>query len=107
MRYSAVAINFTVKPDPNGHVHTFNYMDYVKYKDFWTGDHAEFKGELEGGIKVYFTMGVGINQNLYVIPETHPLFNYSFVSDYLLQYREDTVSFYKTIKRAGWSILNK
>ena len=75
------------------------------HKDFWMGENAEFKGELEGGIKVYFIMGVGINQNLYVIPETHPLFNYSFVPDYLLQYREDTASFYNTIKKIGRDML--
>jgi hypothetical protein len=107
MRYSAAAINFTVKPDPNGHVHTYKYTDYEMYKDIWTGENAEFKRELEGGVKVYFVMGMGINQHIYIIPETHPLFNYSFVPDYLLQYREDTVSFYKTIKMIGWNILNK
>ena len=107
MRYSVAAINFTVKPDPNSHVHTYKYTDYVKYKDVWTGENAEFKKELEGGIKVYFLMGVGINQHIYIIPETHPLFNYSFIPGYLFQYREDPVSFNKTIKRVGWNMLNK
>lgn len=105
MRYSAIAINFTSNLDPNSHLHTFKFTDYEMYKDVWMKENAEFKGELKGGVKLYFVMGIGIDQNLYVIPETHPLFNYNFVPDYLLQYREDTVSFYNTIKKIGRDML--
>jgi hypothetical protein len=42
---------------------------------------------------------------LYVIPETHPLFNYTFVPDDLLQYRKDYTSFYNTIKKIVHNML--
>lgn len=102
MRYSAVLTNISSRPNVN----TYTYEDYEQFKHNWL-DNSTFKKELEGGIKIYFMIGLGINHFVYYIPETHPLFNYSFAPDYLQQYSKNDSSFYSAIKNIAYDMLVK
>jgi hypothetical protein len=44
---------------------------------------------------------------MYYIPETHPLFNYSFAPDYLQQYSKNDSSFFSAIKNIAYDMLVK